>query len=90
LNKQLSRFAHKCSMIGRMGKFGHHLLWYRQRREAAATDLVGLETGNDRHFDLKDGKKIDVTQELIDHLKREIDVFDRLIVAREALNAKGS
>ena len=77
-------------MISIMGKFGHHLQWYRERRENSATDLVGLETGNDRHFDLKDGKKLDVTQDLIDHLKREIEMFDRLIKAQEDLNAQGS
>ncbi len=73
-----------------MGKFGHQLQWYRERREASATDLVGLETGNDRHFELKDGQKIDVTQDLMDHLKRDIAMFDRLIKAREELNAQGS
>jgi hypothetical protein len=73
-----------------MGKFDDKIQWCHDRREVAMEDLEDIEAGIYHHYDIVDGKKINVTQDWVDHLKREIDMCNRLIKAYGELNTKGA
>ena len=73
-----------------MGKFDKNIQWAHERRAIALDDLKDIENRVRRHFDLVDGKQVDITHEWVAHLQQEIDMCDRLIKGYEALHAKGT
>jgi hypothetical protein len=65
-----------------MGRFDEALHWWRLRRDAMSSDLQLLQSGK---FRGREGS-VDITQEWIEILKRQIEDVDRIIADCERRN----
>ena len=63
------------------------LQWCTQQRELDLKHLADLESGLVRHNDLVEGKEIDVTNDIMEDLRNDIAMYDRLIKAYDQINS---